>query len=788
MHGLLLGVCCLLLGASCVAGFERGWRFSRDGGPCETVDIPHDGAIGHAFDLSKWDSGTGALPCSGHGEYVKAFDLDPAGRSWRLEFDGVMSHAKVFVNGTLAAERPFGYASFVVPLDGLVRKGGNEVRVTVDPPEGTSRWYPGFGIYRPVRLVVAARDHLVPGSLVVAVSNVCSRSADVTFGWTMSESGPSSRSFRLDRPRLWSPETPNLYTAEVAGVTFRYGVRTLRFDPSEGFFLNGRHRQMRGVCLHHDLGVFGAAFVPEAARRQLARLKEMGCDALRTSHNPPAPQLLDLCDEMGLMVMAEAFDEWSTPKVKHGIAEVWARWHRAEVESLVRMGRNHPSVVMWSVGNEVPEGGDPALNALGVRTARELTALVHANDPESRPVTAGHWADCAATNGVGAATDVFGANYLPHRYPEFRGRQGVVGTETCSTVSSRGVYGESLTNRTEVAGQVSSYDLCVMWPNDYPPDVEFDAQDANPHVYGEFVWTGFDYLGEPDPWRKCARSSYFGIFDLCGFPKDRYWLYRSRWRPDVPTAHVLPHWNPLGGALDSRRTVFVYTNGDEAELFLNGRSLGRKRRGADGFRHRFVWRDVPYERGEVSVRTWKDGGAWATDTIRTSGAFARFETSDETVGPWLFRTYRAVDEQGRFVPTATEAVRFTQPAGYRFYGCCNGDPTELRSFRSSELPAFSGLALGVFRAVRQTKSDRSFVASCDGSVQRYVEIVPDAWRPEAGALIALHGHGSDRRQFAEATETKAERRVRLLRNAGCSSSRPTTAPRRRGWGRRPRQT
>ena len=693
-------VIALLLSVSTL--FNSGWTFSRDGGSPTSVDLPHDAAIAADFDLAKHSTGCGALPYDGHAEYAKTLVVSAdeaaalaAGTAvWRLEFDGVMSRAKVFVNGVPSAERPNGYASFVVFLKGL-RAGGNEIKVTADPPKNSSRWYPGMGIYRDVRLVKTGADFVVPGSVAIVTKSVEATAATVEATWEMSKGGAKKRTFTVERPQLWSPETPHLYTVELGGETFRYGIRTLRYSPTDGFFLNGRHRQMRGVCLHHDLGVFGTAFVREAARRQLEILKEMGCDAIRTSHNFPAPALLDLCDELGVMVLDEAFDEWKTAKVANGMAKVWADWHEREIVDFVRRDRNHPSVVMWSAGNELCED-EPRRNlaAQGVAIAKELTALIHANDPEGRPVTAGHWQPCTMTNGIGAATDVFGANYLPAAYAGYRGRQGIVGTETCSAVSTRGTFFTPIDNagKYAVTNRVSDYGLVPMHGNDYPPDVEFAAQDANPHVYGEFVWTGFDYLGEPDPWRKTSRSSYFGIFDLCGFPKSRYWLYKSQWRPGEPLVHIVPHWNWKSGDVVP---VHVFTSGDEVELFLNGRSLGvrRKRPGE----YRLVWENVAWERGTLKAVAKKGGRAWAEDVRVTAGAFVKFVFADKVYGDYVFRTATAVDAAGNPVPDAAEEVPYVLPSGATLVGTCNGDPADLSSLTSARVKSFNGLALVVYR-------------------------------------------------------------------------------------------
>ena len=684
------------------ASFLEGWEFSRDGGATSTVRLPHDAAIGFDFDLSRYDSGCGGLPYWGHCEYKKAFEVSAeeiaAGTDgWRLEFDGVMSHPKVFVNGRKAYEGKYGYASFVVPLKGLLKAGANAVRVTADQVAWSSRWYPGFGIYRDVRLVKAAADHIVPGSVALSFPTVTPTAAVVRATWEMSLGGRKELTRTIVRPKLWSPESPHLYELEIGGQTLRFGIRTLRFSPTEGFFLNGVHRQIRGVCLHHDLGVFGAEFNRDAARRQLTLLKEMGCDAIRTAHNFPAPQLLDLCDELGLMVMAEAFDEWKVKKVEGNLATYWDEWHERLVRDFVRRDRNHPCIVMWSAGNELGED-EPSFGktALGVAIAKKLTALFHEEDPEGRPVTAGHYIDSTITNGIGFATDVFGGNYLPHRYAEMRGVKGVIGTETCSAIATRGFYlPRNLEDKRAVTNRVNSYGYCVMHRNDYIPDVEFAAQDSNPHVYGEFVWTGFDYIGEPDPWRGHSRSSYFGIFDLCGFPKDSYWQYKSHWRPDVPTAHILPHWNWKAG---DRIPVVVYTSGDEAELFVNGVSQGRRTRGPREYRLR--WDDVEWKPGTVSVKTWLKGRAWAEDKVQTSGPFARFVFTDETYGDLIFRTATAVDAAGRFVPEAAEPVAYEIPSGYEVVGTCNGDAAEMRSLRAKEIRSFFGKALIVFRTCK----------------------------------------------------------------------------------------
>ena len=716
--GILLGVL-----AASASGVNDGWTFSlvdADGvrrAPV-TVNLPHDWAIGGRFN-PKWNPRQGALPASGEGTYVKTLEL--AQDSW-LEFGGVMDRAKVLIDGSNVCERPYGYSSFRV----AVPHGRHEVRVTASPKRDNARWYPGAGIFRPLRLVPRTPGEILPEDVFITTPEVSAARATVRVSHPGGE-----RTFTVENPRLWSPEDPHLYTLSFGGRTYRYGIRTLAYDPSRGFFLNGRHRQFRGVCLHHDLGVLGAAFETTAARRQLRILKEMGCDAIRTSHNPPAPELLDLCDEMGLMVMDEAFDCWELKMTDNDYAAFFPAWHERDLSDLVRRDRNHPCVVMWSVGNEVMECHLPTMDT-AVRIGRELTEIVHRLDP-TRPVTIASFRPDTMTNGFAAATDVFGANYLPGRYAEFlrtHPGKGLVGTETCSTVSSRGEYflpiveGADMRTRCKdllkmVRGaQVSGYDLWGPHSNDYPPDVEFAAQRANPQVYGEFVWTGFDYLGEPDPCAEAdppARSAYFGIFDLCGFPKDRYWLYRSVWRADVPTAHILPHWN-WEGREGEVTPVHVYSSGDEAELFVNGVSQGRHRRGPDEYR--FRWDDVRYAPGEVAVRTWRKGRPWAEDRRVTAGAPAVFTvTAENPDDDLVYYRIEVLDAKGNPAPRADNRFAFRVSGGFEFVGACNGDPSDYDAFRGGSLRAFNGLCQVVVRR-RPGASDGVLEVSSPGLARR----------------------------------------------------------------------
>ena len=691
---------------STIAGdrpLNDGWEFRRGTGSWRPVSLPHDWAVEAGF-LTNVCARQGDLPYVGEGIYRRRFRYNPDGFGFvpakvALEVEGAMCESEVWLNGRKVGGRAYGYTTYRTDLTDVLR-ADNELEIRVRNLPESARWYPGAGLYRNVRIVALPAEHLVPDSLFIRACDVSERSAKVVvdFDWT---GGHSNFTFTVEKPRLWSPETPELYELTLFGRSYRYGIREARFDPERGFFLNGRHRQMKGVCLHHDLGPFGAAFVKDAARRQLTLLKEIGCDAVRTSHNPPAPGLLDLCDELGFLVMDEAFDMWERGKTPGDYARHFKAWHERDLTALVRRDRNHPSVVMWSVGNETIEHGEcPATD--GIRIGTELVSIVRREDP-TRPVTFGNWRPEALTNGMELVGDAFGANYLPQHYSAFLARRlgrGIVGTETCSTVSSRGFYKFPLTPSDDKAGlrgamgdgQVSGYDLWFPHGNDCPPDVEFAAQEKNPAVYGEFVWTGFDYLGEPDPWCGAGRSSYFGIFDLAGFRKDRAWLYQAQWRPDVPVAHLLPHWT-WPGREGEVTPVHVYTSGDEAELFVNGVSQGRKRRGRYDYRLR--WDDVRYRPGELRVVAYRDGHVWAEESVRTARATARIVRETRRFGEYEFVTFKAVDGDGNLVPTAADRIDCSSETG--LVALCNGDPTDRDPFNGKSMRLFNGLLLGVFR-------------------------------------------------------------------------------------------
>jgi beta-galactosidase len=556
----------------------------------------------------------------------------------------------------------------------------------------------------------------------------------------------------IANPKLWGTglhQKPNRYvaitTVQQKGKTVDvyetpFGVRTLKFDPDAGFFLNGEHIKLNGVCNHHDLGALGAAVNYRALQRQLEMLADMGVNAIRTSHNPPAPELLDLADKMGFLIMDEAFDMWVRAKTALDYHLLYPDWHEQDLRAMLRRDRNHPSVIMWSIGNEVGEQGG---GAAGAAVAEELTRICHEEDP-TRPTISG-MNSAGATSPFPAAIDAVGLNYTgtgvrggPPQYPVFHKNfpdKFIVGSETTSTISSRGVYtfpvapglgavasakaGEEPENR-----QVSSYDLYFAnWS--YSPDKEFAMQDKYPFLGGEFVWTGWDYLGEPTPF-DASRSSYFGIIDLAGFKKDRFYIYQAYWRPELPMAHILPHWT-WPDRVGQTTPVHVYTSGDEAELFLNGKSLGRKKKAQ--FEYRLRWDDVTYESGELKVVAYKGGKQWATDSVKTAGAAAKLLlTPDRSTiandGKDLsFITLTVADKNAQMVPRSMHLIHFEISGPGEIVATDNGDPTDMTAFPSKDRKAFNGLALAIVRAKHGRKGEIVVVAKSDGLAEARTRII-----------------------------------------------------------------
>ena len=724
--------------AAQVIKLSDGWEFRRAGGVWERVTVPHDWAIAGPFDkeidkqiVAIVENGekkagektgrTGSLPFIGEGEYRRTVTI-PSGTGYAsLVFDGVMSEPEVFCDGVKVGEWKSGYNAFEVELP--TKAGEHQILVKAKNRAESSRWYPGAGIIRPVKLVLGNAVGVKtwgsaiwsPDLKTVKVKTECRGEVGriahrVLLGDR--EVAASEAGTLTGDCEPWSPETPELYTlvTEVYAKDGtladrkeeRFGVRTLKYGDGK-FLLNGTARKFKGVCLHHDLGPLGAAFDKDAFRRQMTLLKEMGCDSLRTSHNMPGEEQLEVCDELGIMVMAESFDSWQLAKVKNGYNLFFDDWWKKDVRNLVEKCRNHPSVVMWSIGNEVYEQNTDA----GAALSRALQEECHKYDPDpNRKVTQGlSWMPNAIKNGLNAVMEIPAVTYrLPFYEAMYKDtKTGIVlGAETASTVSSRGEYFFPVvpTNCPSHANlQCTSYDVeWTPWSN--LPDDDWATQDDHPWTIGEFVWTGFDYLGEPYPYDTAwpSRSAYFGILDLAGIPKDRYWLYRSRWNETSHTLHLVPHWT-FPGREGQVTPVYCYTDFDEAELFVNGKSQGRIRKNPKSRldRYRLRWNDVVYQPGELKVVAYdRNGAAALTETVRTAGAPAKVTLEKRRFGKLLFVTAKIVDANGTLCPDAADNLSVSCGRGLRFKAICNGDATSLESFVEPHMKAFHGQLVAIF--------------------------------------------------------------------------------------------
>ncbi|WP_308276126.1 glycoside hydrolase family 2 TIM barrel-domain containing protein [Prevotella sp.] len=745
----------------------KTWQFSRDSVNYKPVTIPHDWAINGPFD-KKWDlqfvaieqngetektekSGrSGALPWIGRGFYKTTVDLKKLPKTAVLEFDGAMADPHVYINGKLAGHWAYGYNAFRVDAAPYLKKGKNEISVSLNNREESSRWYPGGGLYRPVQLVTNADAATInPWGCYFRTESIGNGKAEVSICTNINNvdktlsienqlldvtgkvvaqfkygdfdaQGNVVKTLTVDDAHLWSPETPYLYKLVtrlyrnkklIDQTQQKVGIRTVRVAQYDGFQLNGVSRKIKGVCLHHDLGPIGAAVNKAALIRQIRTMKDMGCDAIRTAHNMPSTWQMEVCDSMGMMVMAESFDMWIYPKCKNGYALNFKDWADKDIENLVLNHRNHPSIVMWSIGNEIPEQWSEE----GRNISKHLQDLCHKFDP-TRPVTQGmDRAEDALKSGFAQVMDVPGFNYRVHKYDnniKQLPKGFLLGSETASTVSSRGVYKfpvEASDSKTYTDGQCSSYDVeYCPWSN--LPDDDWRMQDDRDYTIGEFVWTGYDYLGEPSPYDEYwpSRSSYFGICDLAGLPKDRYYLYRSHWRKDDATLHVLPHWT-FPGREGETTPVYCYTSWPSAELFVNGKSQGRilKNPNTRLDRYRLRWNNVKYEPGEIKVVAYDyDGTAKGEKIIRTAGAPARIvlkadRNSISSKGEDLsFVTVSVADKNGTPCPTATNNMKFNVSGAGKFRAACNGDATSLVAFNSTEMPLFSGELVVVVEGLR----------------------------------------------------------------------------------------
>ena len=766
----------ILASALTALSLSGNWNFTHDvtgASGWTEVRVPHDWAAAGPFDPDG-ECRTGKLPWKGKGLYRRTFEV--AEREWDaayLEFDGAMCHPRVTLNGADVGGWDYGYACFRLDVTKTLRPGANEISVALDTTALKARFYPGAGLYRGVTLKLYAKgvEHLVPDSVFITTPEVSKEKATVRVVYETTK-GKGEKTFEVRNPRLWDVDDPHLYELELFGETFRYGIRTAAFVTGDGFHLNGRRVQLKGVNLHADLGPLGMAFNASAFRRQMRIMKDMGANALRTSHNIPAKEVLDICDEMGILVWDEAFDKWDETAARPIETDV-TEFARRNIERMVLRDRNHPSVIIWSIGNEISAVGDKKRGETvgdgicrdGVSPERcaALQAAVKALDP-TRLVSIGCCFERQVNNAVLDCMESTGWNYCRtyrrwhNRFPD----RPVFYSESASAVSGFGEYdfrpAATLVDWNTNAWTVSAYEHCASPWSDIP-EAEFNRMEHDRYVAGEFVWTGIDYLGEPTPFNnhgifpnvpaaKLARSSYFGICDLCGLPKDRYWIYRSYWNPSAKTIEIAPHWN-WEGHEGENLPVYVYTNGDEGELFLNGKSLGRrkklpvkdydpnrewddkKRNGYDDCRknpyyaicdrYRLRWMDVPYAPGELKVVVWKDGAYLGEKTMRTCGkpAAVRLSPEEKTLPAdgesVVFVRVDVVDANGVRDPRAANDVSFALEGPGEIVAVGNGDAKSCKSFaETSHHPLYNGTCVVIVRRAKGRAGDVTLTASAAG--------------------------------------------------------------------------
>ncbi len=775
------------------------------------VDLPHDWGIEGPF-LDGWDAevggGMGRLASHGVAWYRRKLDIPVSDsiKSIFLDVDGAMSYAMVWLNGHLVGGWPYGYNSWRLNLTPYIIPGEiNQLAIRMDNPPHSARWYPGGGLYRNVWLVKTNKVHVGHWGTYITTQEVSNSSATVELAVTIDnhsdsnqyvevntkiyeldehlkygaravaifpaireniaagQSSIAKRSVILKNPKLWGPpptQKPNLYMAvteiiadglPVDRYETRFGVRTVDFEPDRGVFVNGEHIVLQGVNQHHDLGALGAAFNTRAAERQLEILREMGCNAVRMAHNPPAPELLELTDRMGFLVINEIFDSWERRKTPLDFHLIFPDWYEPDTRAFVRRDRNCPSIILWSFGNEV---GEQYTAEAGAAVGKKLAQIVKEEDPTRPTTSAMNWAkpDMAFPSIV----DVINLNYQGEgirdaetyshlrgirtspMYPAFKEKFSdklIISSETASTLSTRGTYlfpvyegmsapAEDGKGGDPETGYVSAYELYTAQFG-ASPDKVFASLDRHPYVAGEFVWTGWDYIGEPTPYY-LSRSSYSGIIDLAGFPKDRFYLYQSRWRPDLPVAHILPHWN-WPERIGLVTPVHVFTSGDEAELFLNGQSLGRKKKSE--YEYRLRWDDVVYTPGELKVVAYRKGKLWSENIVKTTGKPAKLLASadraiiDADEKDLTFITVKVADRDGLVVPDANNLIRFSIEGPGEIVATDNGDPTDLVFFGSKNRAAFSGLALAIVRSRKGEVGTLKISASADGLEKAIVEVV-----------------------------------------------------------------
>ncbi len=776
----------------------------------DKVNLPHDWAIKGPFQKGgnqEVGGGMGRLPINGVAWYRKKLDIPASDtdKSIFLDVDGSMSYTMVWLNGNLVGGWPYGYNSWRLDLTQYLKPGGeNQLAIRLDNPNNSARWYPGGGIYRNMWLITTNPVHVGQYGTVVTTKDISKESATIDLEVTIDNdsrttaevqistviyaldtngnkagkavanfapqnskvvSGESTKvkgSVKIEKPKLWGPpptQKPNLYVAvttvmqngkSIDQYETRFGIRSIEFNPNKGIFVNGERIQIKGVNNHHDLGALGAAFNTRAAERQLEILREMGCNAIRMAHNPPAPELLELTAKMGFLVIDEIFDSWERKKTPHDFHLIFPDWSEPDARAFVRRDRNCPSVIMWSFGNEV---GEQYTGAEGAAVTKRLYDFVKEEDP-TRPTTlAMNFAKPDME--LPKIPDIIGLNYQGEgirQDPEFEGtdrirtalqydafhtkfpNKVILSAETASAFSSRGIYLFPVTSaissptRDGRGGdskicQVSSYELYAV---DFGSSADrvFGAIEKHPFVAGEFVWTGWDYIGEPTPYYE-ARSSYTGIIDLAGFPKDRFYLYQSHWRPDLPMVHILPHWN-WPERVGEITPVHVFTSGDEAELFLNGKSQGRKKKGE--YEYRLRWDDVKYEPGELKVIAYKNGAKWAEELVKTTGEATSLQaTADRnsiiSYGKDLsFITVKVTDKDGLMVPRSNNLIEFSIEGPGEIVATDNGNSMDMTAFPSHSREAFNGLALVIVRSKTGEKGTINVKAESSGLKETQVKI------------------------------------------------------------------
>lgn len=751
-------------GARTTLNFNLNWRFINqdienaqlagfDDSDWRKLDLPHDWAIEGPFNKNVSFRG-GSLPYPGVGWYRKSFDIEAKGKKVSIEFDGVMRDAMVWVNGRFVGNWAYGYSSLSFDITKyLSDKDENIIAVRVENKDNSSRWYPGSGIYRNVRLIVKNPINIAHWGTYITTQKISneeaelhietellsysSKPANIKLENSIIDAGgnevaedesegkltPSGKmvfkqNLTIPQPHRWDIESPYMYKVVsrvkqngkvIDNCETPFGIRTFHFDADEGFFLNGRSVKLKGVNLHHDLGPLGSAVNYRATERQIEIMKKMGVNSIRTAHNPPSQELLKVCDKLGVLVLDEAFDEWRQAKggITTGYSTMFDEWAAKDVAAMIKRDRNHPSVILWSTGNEIPELGTKD----GKNSARILADICRELDP-TRPVTSGIHLSIKLDKELMDIFDVAGFNYwhksLPEIHKEYPNKPLLV-TEAAAVLSSRGFYcfpvKRIYSGFRDESLQISSYDL-VNTGFGALPDIEFKLQDDYKWLAGQFVWSGFDYHGEPDPYEDMwpAHSSYFGIVDMCGFPKDRYFLYQSVWT-DEPMIHLLPHWNweDREGEITP---VYVYSNCVSVELLVNGNSHGRKPKKKGEYR--YIWDDVIYKPGSIKAVGYDaDGKNLCEEEIKTAGKPASIEIAAdrntiEADGQDLsFVTVKVLDAKGNFCPTAENLIKFKIEDVGEIAAVGNGNSASIESYQAHERKLFNGMCLVIVKSEKK---------------------------------------------------------------------------------------